>query len=271
MVLIIFSFRWSIISRHLPGRTDNGIKNIWNSRLKKRLAKMGINLVTRMPNNTYKPRSKSNELHLNQHQAGSSQSISASAQLLDKVAAKLVPSSFLDALKSWRYGQEKLTAGDESSTNNGNDNSGIGIDERCGIESPGTMKMSNSASTQSHSKVASMSSQILLHDTSANTCGVNVGNTCNPECTMWPLGNTLEMPRAASTSSWVFDETVTEPGILHCSEENWQGISSVSVEDYSCGDGSIYDIVGIGGACDIVSNIYKELPEECNGTINHSN
>lgn len=271
MVLILFSFRWSIISRHLPGRTDNGIKNIWNSRLKKRLAKMGINLVTRMPNNTYKPRSKSNELNLNQHQAGSSQSISASAQLLDKVAAKLVPSSFLDALKSWRYGQEKLTAGDESSTNNGNDNSGIGIDERCGIESPGTMKMSNSASIQSHSKVASMSSQILLHDTSANTCGVNVGNTCNPECTMWPLGNTLEMPRAASTSSWVFDETVTEPGILHCSEENWQGISSVSVEDYSCGDGSIYDIVGIGGAYDIVSNIYKELPEECNGTINHSN
>lgn len=231
--------RWSIISRHLHGRTDNEIKNIWNSRLKKRLAKMGINPVTHMPNNTSKPRSKSNELDLNQHQAGSSRSISAPAQLLNKVAAKLVPSGFLDTLKSWQYGQEKLTEGDESSTNNGNDNSGIGIDERCRIESPGAMNMSNSASTQLHSKMASMSSQILLHDPSANTCDIKVGNTCNPECTMWPSGNTLEMPRAASTSSWVLDEIVTKPGVFHCSEENWQGISSVSIEDYSCGDGSI--------------------------------
>ncbi|KAK4568177.1 hypothetical protein RGQ29_003810 [Quercus rubra] len=237
--------RWSIISRHLPGRTDNEIKNIWNSRLKKRLAKMGIN------------------------PASSSRSISAPAQLLNKVAAKLVPLGFLDTLKSWQYGQEKLTEGEESSTNNGNDNSGIAIDERCRIESPGTMNMSKSASTQSHSKMASMSSQILLHDPSANTCDIKVGNTCNPECTMWPSGNTLEMPRAASTSSWVLDEIVTKPGVFHCSEENWQGVSSVPIEDYSCGDGSIYDIVGIGGAYDIVSNIYTELPEECNGTIIH--
>lgn len=245
MFLVIFSFRWSIISRHLPGRTDNEIKNIWNSRLKKRIAKMGIN------------------------PASSSRSISDPAQLLNKVAAKLVPLGFLDTLKSWQYGQEKLTEGEESSTNNGNDNSGIAIDERCRIESPGTMNMSKSASTQSHSKMVSMSSQILLHDPSVNTCDIKVGNTCNPECTMWPSGNTLEMPRAASTSSWVLDEIVTKPGVFHCSEENWQGVSSVSIEDYSCGDGSIYDIVGIGGAYDIVSNIYTQLPEECNGTIIH--
>ncbi|XP_057825169.1 transcription factor MYB4-like [Cryptomeria japonica] len=34
--------RWSAIASRLPGRTDNEIKNIWNTHLKKRLLRMGI-------------------------------------------------------------------------------------------------------------------------------------------------------------------------------------------------------------------------------------
>ncbi|XP_044480110.1 transcription factor MYB106-like [Mangifera indica] len=43
--------RWSAIATHLPKRTDNEIKNYWNTHLKKRLTKMGIDPVTHKPKN----------------------------------------------------------------------------------------------------------------------------------------------------------------------------------------------------------------------------
>ncbi|CDP00365.1 unnamed protein product [Coffea canephora] len=41
--------RWSAIAAHLPKRTDNEIKNYWNTHLKKRLTKMGIDPATHKP------------------------------------------------------------------------------------------------------------------------------------------------------------------------------------------------------------------------------
>ncbi|GMN41894.1 hypothetical protein TIFTF001_011111 [Ficus carica] len=41
--------RWSAIATYLPKRTDNDIKNYWNTHLKKRLTKMGIDPVTHKP------------------------------------------------------------------------------------------------------------------------------------------------------------------------------------------------------------------------------
>lgn len=38
-ILSCLSFRWSQIAMHLPGRTDNEVKNYWNSYLKKKLIK----------------------------------------------------------------------------------------------------------------------------------------------------------------------------------------------------------------------------------------
>ncbi|XP_051122437.1 myb-related protein 306-like [Andrographis paniculata] len=43
--------RWSAIASHLPKRTDNEIKNYWNTHLKKRLSKMGIDPITHKPKN----------------------------------------------------------------------------------------------------------------------------------------------------------------------------------------------------------------------------
>ncbi|CAA7026949.1 unnamed protein product [Microthlaspi erraticum] len=41
--------KWSVIARHLPKRTDNEIKNYWNTHLKKRLTDQGIDPVTHKP------------------------------------------------------------------------------------------------------------------------------------------------------------------------------------------------------------------------------
>lgn len=41
--------RWSLIAKQLPGRTDNDVKNYWNTKLRKKLANMGIDPVTHKP------------------------------------------------------------------------------------------------------------------------------------------------------------------------------------------------------------------------------
>lgn len=55
MIVYIFScsgfptVRWSAIASNLPGRTDNEIKNFWNTHLKKKLIQMGFDPMTHRP------------------------------------------------------------------------------------------------------------------------------------------------------------------------------------------------------------------------------
>ncbi|KAK1424564.1 hypothetical protein QVD17_19896 [Tagetes erecta] len=45
----ILGNKWSTIATHLPGRTDNEIKNYWNTHIRKKLIQMGIDPVTHKP------------------------------------------------------------------------------------------------------------------------------------------------------------------------------------------------------------------------------
>ncbi|XP_059655041.1 transcription factor MYB16-like [Cornus florida] len=59
--------RWSTIAAHLPKRTDNEIKNYWNTHIKKRLTKLGIDPVTHKPqSDTLQPKVAANLSHMAQ-------------------------------------------------------------------------------------------------------------------------------------------------------------------------------------------------------------
>ncbi|KAA8529396.1 hypothetical protein F0562_033805 [Nyssa sinensis] len=115
--------RWSAIATHLPKRTDNEIKNYWNTHLKKRLTKMGIDPVTHKPkcgtgagNLSHMAQWESARLEAEARLVRESkllsnmystnpfqpqlQGFSTSAQLLHKAAAP--PPLCLDVLKAWQ-------------------------------------------------------------------------------------------------------------------------------------------------------------------------
>lgn len=50
--------RWSLIAAKLPGRTDNEIKNYWNTHIRRKLLSRGVDPATHRPINEHAPPSK---------------------------------------------------------------------------------------------------------------------------------------------------------------------------------------------------------------------
>ncbi|KAJ4841046.1 hypothetical protein Tsubulata_009386 [Turnera subulata] len=119
--------RWSAIARHLPMRTDNEIKNYWNTYIKKRLTKMGVDPVTHKPidpspgpssdrdsTTNLSPQSGNRDNNSSTRPTSSSSSrppppssSSTSAQLLNKLASNLDLSRCLDNLKDGCHRQQQ--------------------------------------------------------------------------------------------------------------------------------------------------------------------
>lgn len=59
-------FRWAAIASQLPGRTDNEIKNFWNTHLKKRLKTLGLDPKTHQPNHAPSASSSISTRHMAQ-------------------------------------------------------------------------------------------------------------------------------------------------------------------------------------------------------------
>ncbi|KAL0738443.1 hypothetical protein Bca4012_014653 [Brassica carinata] len=135
---------WAAIATCLAGRTDNEIKNYWNTNLKKRLKQKGIDPVSHKPiNSTDQTGSEPKK-----HKLGSS----GSARLLNRVASKYSVDSNRDILTGIIIGNS-TTIGDDSQ------NSGD-------VDSP--TKNSTSALLNKMAAASSARTSILINNTSTS-------------------------------------------------------------------------------------------------------
>nr|GLL34196.1 myb-related protein Hv1-like [Ipomoea trifida] len=106
--------RWSAIASHLPKRTDNEIKNYWNTHLKKKLCKMGIDPMTHRPKINSSFGSAANLSHMAQWETARLEAEARLVRHSKSIASSLisphhkppppppkVPPS-LDMLKAWQ-------------------------------------------------------------------------------------------------------------------------------------------------------------------------
>ncbi|XP_041011262.1 transcription factor MYB106-like [Juglans microcarpa x Juglans regia] len=250
--------RWSAIATHLPKRTDNEIKNYWNTHLKKRLTKMGIDPMTHKPktdalgSGRWDSKDAANLSHMAQWESARLEAearlvreskllvsnpiqqqamiSSAPAQNINKTLAQPALPPCLDVLKAWQGLWSKST--------------GAGIFPVAGddLESP-TFKLNFSVNAfPIESTVALTENQVAgaldFASNSSVTCGVGITKeVCQmPEELKERLDNTMSLQEMTYTteSAWFADS-------FRAMSENMTPLSNIvegftDILAYNCDD-----------------------------------
>ncbi|CAA0825523.1 myb domain protein 106 [Striga hermonthica] len=139
--------KWSAIAAQLPKRTDNEIKNYWNTRLKKRLARMGIDPTTHKPKNTNSAQSQHSTIlsHMAQWEAARLEAEARASRphqlrrfpirpLPPRHVAAMPPC--LDVLKVWQATSGKLDSPTSTLNFSNNNNVTAPLAPTLGMEKP---------------------------------------------------------------------------------------------------------------------------------------
>lgn len=89
-------YRWSLIAGRIPGRTDNEIKNYWNTHLSKKLISQGIDPRTHKPLNQALDPSSTDQVTNNNSKASTSKAILNSSSSNPNLTPMTVSSGNLD-------------------------------------------------------------------------------------------------------------------------------------------------------------------------------
>ncbi|XP_038718533.1 transcription factor MYB34-like [Tripterygium wilfordii] len=223
--------RWSVMASRLPGRTDNEIKNYWNTHLKKRLTEIRIDPTTHKPtgptsdvttNHVTPVRSSPRET--NYFPSTCSRPISRSAHIINKVASKLAPFGRLEAVHSVLSSNSSSTTSAGGVNCNDDTDPDVVLKSRISVFSSGSAKLLNKMATRLGSPqlgISTLKSILTLPNKSAE-----VGRTRSD-------GHNIE--------------TSDSPDLLN----DWQVFST---NDSECGGGG-----GIGGVSDVNYNIESPM------------
>ncbi|XP_010459478.1 PREDICTED: transcription factor MYB51 [Camelina sativa] len=200
--------KWSAIARGLPGRTDNEIKNYWNTHIKKRLIKEGIDPVTHKSLNSGTEKS---ENHLEKQKVTQT----TSDDVLDNEKAKknnknlrLSSARFLNRVAS-RFGKrinqsvlsEIIGSGGPLATNHTTTTTSVSVDSE-----------QDKSASSSFTPTSNLLCQAAVATTPAVSSNFDVDGNVNP-----------------TSSSSTFSDSSVNNHLLYC--DNFAGNNNIDDED----------------------------------------